>query len=205
MRSRWLIASFLAAVVSLPASALAAGGSCDSYSSWAAGEKHHDPNDVKGISPFWVALASGDHAFVARDFDCAITYYRDAIGKSPQNPLGHYRMGEAELAKGKMKEAEADWQSALGFAGRNYSVKAKILFVLADLKERQRDLDGAIAAWKRYLAFAKAHPEAKAFPASAEDRIKRITEWQKLVKEYAAVKERIAKNLKKAEAKAKKR
>lgn len=205
MRSSWLLASLLAVAVSMPASALAAGSSsCESYSSWSSSEKRHDPKDIKGISPFWVSLVSGDHAFVARDFDCAISYYRDAIGKEPQNPMGHYRMGEAQLAKGNMHEAEKYWQSALGFADKDPSLKAKILFVLADLKERQRNFDGAIAAWNTYLDFCKAHPEAKGFPASAQDRIKKITEWKQLVKEYAAVKERIAKHLKEAEEKLKK-
>jgi tetratricopeptide (TPR) repeat protein len=209
MRSPWLTACLLAFAVSLPASASAqgaAGGAktCEAYSSWAAGEKRHDPNGVKGISPFWVALASGDHAYIARDFDCAISDYRDAIAKAPRNALGHYRMGEAQLAKGDMNEAQNDWQSALRFVGNDFVLKAKILFVLADLKERQRDFDGAIAGWNLYLTLCKEHPEAKGFPASAEDRIKVITQWKKLVVEYGAVKERIAKRLKEAEEKAKK-
>ena len=100
----------------------------------AQGEVRRDPQGVKGISPFWESLKKGDDLYVARDFEGAIAAYRDAIAKSPQNPMGHYRMGEAQLAKGEIQEAEASWVSALRFVGKDLNLKAKVLFVLADLR-----------------------------------------------------------------------
>lgn len=210
MRSPWLIAPILAGLLGVaPASAAQGGKSAapakgSTSASAGSNEVRRDPKGIKGISPFWEALKKGDDAYVARDFDGAIKAYRDAITKEPRNPLGHYRMGEAQLAKGNMKEAGSAWQNALRFVGNNFPLKAKILFVLADLSEREKAYDDAIAGWNKYLALAKEHPEAKAFPESAQDRIKRINEWKKLVEEYAAVKKRIAQHLKEAEAKAKK-
>jgi tetratricopeptide (TPR) repeat protein len=170
----------------------------------ASGEVRRDPKGIKGISPFWESLKKGDDLYVARDFDGAISAYQQAISGEPQNPMGHYRIGEAHLAKGSDKEAEASWVSALRFVGKNHGLKAKILFVLADLRERQANLEDATERWEAYAQFAKTQPETKSYPATAADRKKRIAERQKMVNEYAAVKARIEKRLKEADDQAKK-
>ena len=64
-----------------------------------------DPKGVQGVSPTWEAIGKGDGAVLARDYDAAIAAYRDAISKSPQNPLGFYRVAEAQKLKGDLKEA----------------------------------------------------------------------------------------------------
>ncbi len=112
-----------------------------------SGEVRKDPNGVKGISPFWELVKDGDNAYIARDYDKAISQYRSAIEKEPQNALGHYRMGEAQLAKGESREAEASWVAGLRFVGANHALKAKLLFVMADLRERQKAYDDATDAW----------------------------------------------------------
>jgi tetratricopeptide (TPR) repeat protein len=170
----------------------------------AAGEVRKDPKGVTGISPFWENVKKGDDLYVARDFDGAIAAYKDAITKEAQNPLGHYRIGEAHLAKGDLKEAEEAWVSALRFVGRDNVLKAKILFVLADLRERQKSYDDATDRWNAYETFAKQNTNAKAYPATATDRKKRVTEWKSLLEQYGAVKKRIEKRLKEADEKAKK-
>jgi hypothetical protein len=71
--------------------------------------------------------------------------------------------------------------------------------VLADLHERERALDDASEGWKAYASHAQANPEVKTYPETPPDRQKRIEEWKKLEKEYAAVKERIKKRLEEAE------
>jgi TolA-binding protein len=162
----------------------------------ASDQPRRDPKGIKGISPFWELIKRGDDAIVARDFDSAIQAYRDALTKEPQNPMGHYRMGEAQLLKGDMKEARAAWESAKRFAGEQHALKAKILFVLADLSERERELADATNGWTGYAQLAKQHPEAKTYPNSAADRQKRIEIWKKLEVAYAPVKERIEKRLK---------
>lgn len=158
-----------------------------------------DPKGIKGISPFWEAIKKGDDAFAARDAEGAIAAYQEAIKADPHNGMGQYRVGEVELSRGRMKEAEAAWQAALRFVGENAVLKAKILFVLADAKERQRAFEEAANAWNAYDAHLKAQPTAKAYPASSADRQKRIQEWKQLVTDYAAVKERIKNRLAEAE------
>jgi tetratricopeptide (TPR) repeat protein len=168
------------------------------------GEVRRDPNGVKGISPFWENVNKGDAAYIARDFDAAIGAYRDAIAASPQNPLGHYRLGEAQLAKGNIAEAEQSWDTGLRFAGDDQRIRAKLLFLMADLRERQKAYDEATARWEQYEKVAQQQPEAKAFPATAAERKKRIADWKRITEESAAVKERIEARLKEAEAAARK-
>ena len=161
-----------------------------------------DPRGQKGISPFWEAIKKGDDALAAHDPDGAKAAYQEAIRADPHNGLAQYRLGELELARGHLNEAEASWQEALRFSGENASLKAKVLFVLADLEERQRALEEETNGWNAYEAHAKASPAAKTFPATAADRKKRITEWKQALVDYGAVKERIKKRLEQADKKA---
>jgi tetratricopeptide (TPR) repeat protein len=154
---------------------------------------------MPGTGPFWDAIVHGDSAYAARDFDAAIKAYRDAIAKDPNNPMSHYRLGETQLAKGDLVEAEASWQAGLRFAQNNPQMRSKILFRLADLRERTRKHDEAISQWKVYAAHAQSSPEAKAFPATAVEREKRLIEWKQLSADSLAVKERIEKRLKETE------
>jgi tetratricopeptide (TPR) repeat protein len=161
-----------------------------------------DPKGITGISPFWESIKKGDDAIAARDIDGAKAAYQEAIRSEPQNPWGHYRMGEADLAKGDLKEAETVWESALRFSGENAALKAKILFVLADVKERQRALPEATEGWNAYDAHAKSNTQVKTYPDTPTDRLQRIETWKKLEADYAAVKDRIRQRLEEAEKKA---
>lgn len=162
-----------------------------------------DPQGIKGISPFWEDLKRGDNAYVARDFDGAIAAYKDALRKEPQNALGHYRIGEAHLAKNDLREAEQAWVAALRFVGAEHTLKAKILFCLADLRERQKAYDDAKDSWNKYAEFAKSQPEAKTYPNTPPERQKVIDNWKKMLKDYAAVKKRIEKRLREVDKKKK--
>jgi tetratricopeptide (TPR) repeat protein len=192
MKSRFWVLPLVSLVLALPAAAKDDAG------------PRKDPQGVKGISPFWEQIKKGDDLYVARDFDGAIAAYKEAITKEPQNALGHYRIGEAHLAKNDTQEAETSWVAALRFVGTDHPLKAKILFVLADLRERQKSFDDATDRWNAYAQFAQQQPAAKAFPKTADDRKGKIASWTKLVSDYAAVKKRIEARLKEADAKAKK-
>ena len=159
-----------------------------------------DPKGIKGISPYLELIVKGDHAYVARDFDGAIAAYREAIKAEPEKALGHYRVGAAQLAKGDQKEAEAAYVSGLRFVGKDGTLKAKLIFALADLRERQKNNDEAIGRWKEYSKNAEDQKEAITYPASATERIARNEAWKKNVSDSEEVKTRIAKRLKEADA-----
>jgi tetratricopeptide (TPR) repeat protein len=194
-----LIAPALLALTLLPAAAAA-----QTKAAPAKGEMRRDPQGIKGVSPFWESLKKGDDLYVARDFDGSVAAFREAISKEPQNALGHYRMGEAQRAKGELQEAEASWVAGLRFVGRDLGLKAKLLFVLADLSERQKSYDDARERWTAYEQFARQNPGVKTYPATAVERKRRIDVWKKLLEDYAAVRKRIEQRLREAEEKAKK-
>lgn len=202
MRARVLI-PIVSLVLGLP-SLSAAQDKPQKPAKAAAGGVKEDPQGLKGISPFWQQVKKGDDLYVARDFEGAIAAYREAITKEPQNALGHYRIGEAHLAKNDTQEAESAWVAALRFVGGDHALKAKILFVLADLRERQKAHDDAKERWTAYAQFADQQPAAKGFPKTAAERKERIDAWKKISAEYAAVKTRIEARLKEADEKAKK-
>lgn len=142
----------------------------------------------------WEAVRRGDNAYVAQDFEAAAEAYRAAIKTQPNNPIGHLRLGEVLLRTGRSADAEAAWKSALRYADKAPTSKAKALFVLADLSERRRAYAEATERWQAYKDFASSNKNAKTFPKTADDRLRRISEWQKLLKEYGAVRDRIARD-----------
>lgn len=159
-----------------------------------------DPKGVQGLSPMWEAIGKGDGAVLARDYDAALTAYRDALSKSPQSVIAAYRIAEAQKLKGDLKEAETAYNSALRLVGTDATMKAKILFCLADLSERQKDPEQATQRWTAYETFVKSAEKANAYPASAAERKKRIQEWKQISTDSAAVKQRIAKRMQEVEA-----
>jgi tetratricopeptide (TPR) repeat protein len=158
-----------------------------------------DPHGVKGISPFQEAVKKGDDALVARDFDGALAAYREAISSEPENALGQYRLGEAQIAKGDLPDADAAFVAGLRFVGADASLKAKLQFALADIRERQKNYDDATAKWTDYQTQTTELKESKGFPATAIERKKVIEAWKKLSEDSAEVKARIEKRLKEAD------
>jgi hypothetical protein len=71
-------------------------------------------------------------------------------------------------------------------------MRARILFVVADLKERQKKWDEARAAWQAYLDWATKNPNAGTFPASGQSRQQVIDNMTKQDKAYDVVRQRIA-------------
>ncbi len=152
----------------------------------------YDPNNVTHISQFMETCVQGNAKFVSRDFPGAIELYRKAIQLQPTNPIGHYLLGEAQSASGNLTEAEASWTNADNLGDKVPNVKVKLLFVLADLKERQKKWDDAKAGWQRYKEYATSHADAGGAPASADARIQAIDEMLKQDKAYDVVRQRIA-------------
>jgi tetratricopeptide (TPR) repeat protein len=170
---------------SAAASASAAGSS--------AGGKRRDPENITGISEFMETCVAGNAKYVSRDFPGAIEQYRKAIQLNPKHPLGHYLLGEAQLAAGNMGEAEASWKQAELIAdARDPTLRARILFVLADIKERQKKWDDARAAWQVYADWAAKYSDAGVFPQSASSRQQVIDAMTKQDKAYDVVRQRIA-------------
>jgi hypothetical protein len=185
------------AAATVPAPAPAAGGKA----------VRRDPEGKTGISPYSEAVLKGQNSFIARDFPGAVTGFQEAIKLDPGAMLGFYLLGEAQLEAGKLDEAEAAWTAGLNKKGSD-DLNARLLFLMADLRERQKNWQVAKDAWAAYSAFLTSHPQAKGYPATAEERQKRIDQRVKDEKDYGVVRDRIkareTERLKEAEENAKK-
>jgi tetratricopeptide (TPR) repeat protein len=159
-------------------------------------KKHSEDDAAETSGPsreYREACSDGNKKYAARDFPGAVADYQKAIEHDPKNPLAFYLLGEAQLAGGNMTEAEAAWNRAsLETGDKDPALRAKVLFVLADLKERQKKWQEARAAWQVYLDWASKYTKAGAFPGSAQSRQQVIDADQKLDKAYAVVRQRIA-------------
>jgi tetratricopeptide (TPR) repeat protein len=199
MRSTSRLFSVLAALA-VPAIgavpiALAAGdskGDAKPSASASAGKKY-DPKNQSAISKFMETCVAGNAQYAARDFQAAIATYREAIKLDPKNALGHYLLGEAQLAANNIAEADASWtQAALVSDGSDPRLRARVLFVVADVKERQKKWDEAKAAWANYNEWCGKYADAGVgFPASGASRVQAIDAMTKLNAESEKVKQRI--------------
>jgi tetratricopeptide (TPR) repeat protein len=151
------------------------------------------PSGAAGSPKYKEACSRGNTKYAARDFPGAIEAYQAAIELEPKNPFAHYLLGEAQLAAGSLTEADAAWnRAALESGEADPALRAKILFVLADLRERQKKWDDARAAWQVYLDWAAKYPAASAFPTSGKSRQQVIDAMLKQDKAYEVVRQRIA-------------
>ncbi|AGP41118.1 hypothetical protein BE04_31110 [Sorangium cellulosum] len=208
-RSLAVIASLALAVVvsASPAAAQQTPPAAPEAAPAAAAPPRKDPSGHTGISPYTEQILKGNASFVARDIPGAIAAFQEAIKQDPSKMLGFYRLGEAMLESGNAAEAETAWTTALGKKGSE-ELQAKVLFCLADLRERQKNWQAAREAWGAYAAYLTGNPKAGGYPATATERQTQIDRRVKDEKDYATVKERIvqreAERQKEAEENAKK-
>ena len=152
----------------------------------------YDPENITAISQYMETLAKGNERYAAKDQTGAIDTYKKAIQLSPRNPLGHYLLAEAYLGSGNMGEAEAAIQQAYEADAKNGLVRSHVLFLRADIAERQKKWEQAKAAWQAYMEHAAKLGDAGAYPQTAAERLKAIQKVMELEKAYAGVRERIA-------------
>jgi tetratricopeptide (TPR) repeat protein len=167
------------------------------------------------------ALKEGDKLFVAQQFPEAERAYQRAV-KRPSVPAEVYaRLAAVLIELGKLDEAFDTLAKGLETAGTD-TERAKLIFLQADVRERQQALPKAGERWNAYLEATGASgertidldaPEEEApapvaakgenvYPASAHERLRQVEAAQKRFKDYGAVKERIRKREAEAEAKA---
>jgi tetratricopeptide (TPR) repeat protein len=138
------------------------------------------------------ACSQGNARYAKHDFPGAIAYYRGATELDPKNPMAYYLLGEAWLAAGNVAEAEVALNRAsLESSEKDPAMRARILFVVADLKERQWKWDDARSAWQVYIDWTGRFPNSAAFPASARSRQRVIDAMLQQDKAYEAVRRRI--------------
>jgi cytochrome c-type biogenesis protein CcmH/NrfG len=152
--------------------------------------------EVRAKTPYSAKLVKGHGAYAARDFAAAVAAYKEAVAESPSDPSGYYFLGEAQLAAGNIAEADASFATGLARVGAKDDMHAKLLFVIADLRERQGKWPEAKKAWEQYSQFVSSHPNANGYVATATERIKMVDAHVDLETKYAEVRKRIEQRLK---------
>lgn len=154
----------------------------------------YDPENITAISQYMETLVKGNERFVAHDTTAAIDAYKKAIQLAPKNPFGHYLLAEAELSTGNIGEAAAAISEAVTNAdARNPLLRGRVLFVAADIFERQKKWEQAKATWQQYAEIAAKHgDDGGLFPQSSAERLKAIQKVLDMEKAYVVVRERIA-------------
>lgn len=213
MRARLLVATAVtlaiptfivvltAETVGTPSTANAAPASAQPSPAPTANGRPLDPNNVTNISAYMQSLVRGNAQFLSGDYPAAIATYRQAIQmneKTIHHPLGYYLLGVALHASGNDKEAEERWRQADANAGpSDATLKGRILFAIANLKEHQKKWDEARTAWNAYSEWAARFANAPAdagvrlFPQSAAARIKAMDDVAALDKVTEGVRQHI--------------
>jgi tetratricopeptide (TPR) repeat protein len=136
-------------------------------------------------------LSEGDRAARGGDAATALAKYRLILAEDPRNALVHYRVGQVQAIKGERNEAEQAYFAALRFSGSDDALRAKVLFCIADLRERQRAYDAAVDAWTEYETQGVKAPSAAPHAGVAAERKTRIAEWKRALLAAAETKARV--------------
>jgi tetratricopeptide (TPR) repeat protein len=180
------------ALVIVPVAAASGESSTEAKPTPDAGVKR-DPDNKTSLAEWMDRCLKGNAKYLARDIAGAIDLYRQAILLAPKRPLPHYLLAEAELGAGNLPEAETALSDAEQTSDdRDPNVRGKILFVIADVKEREKKWDDARAAWKVYADYAAKHTDAGMTPATPPARIQAIDDMLKQDKAYDVVRQRIS-------------
>ena len=97
---------------------------------------------------------------------------------------------------GQHRRSRVSFAAGLRVVGAKDDFHAKLLFVVADLRERQGKWPDAKKSWEEYAQFLSAHPNTKGYAATAAERNKVIDVHVDLEAKYAPVKQRIEQRLK---------
>lgn len=164
----------------------------------APADQKYDPENITAISEFMEQVSKGNEKYVAKDYTAAVDTYRKAMQLAPKNALGPYLLAEAYLASGNLPEADSAISSAVEIAPTEQkqaalALRSRVLFLRADIYERQKKWADAKTAWQLYVDTAsKVNGDGGAYPNSGAERIKALQRVIDMEKPYAAVRERIA-------------
>lgn len=187
----------IVAILAVPALALAplvaAGQPAGKSSTKVAGADKYDPDNVTAISQYMETVVKATELAVGKSNTAAIDTYRKAIQLNPRHPLAYVLLANVYVSIGNLGEAEAAINDGYEAADtKDPLLRSHLLFVRADLFERQKKWDQAKAAWQAYVEHAAKNAGAGALPQPGAERLKALQKVAELDKTYAAVRERIA-------------
>ncbi len=152
-----------------------------------------DPQNRTAMSQAMAAVVQGIAKYKEKDVPAAVALFERAMVLNPKMALAPYLLAEAHASSGKLAEADAALQKAEPLTdARDPAMRGRVLFLKADLLERQKKWPEAKAAWQAYGEHAAKYADAGLFPKSAEERIKALDKAMAQDKAYDIVRQRIA-------------
>lgn len=147
-------------------------------------------------SAFEQGLQRGAQAFARRDYDAAMSAFRESVQADPRSPVPWLRMAAVARARNDDATALGNYREALRLAieASADADRARALVGIADLDEAQGLWREAVGAWGVVAEFADAHPNVLS-PAVPRGRIEVIRRRDVLDRECAPVRDRIAERL----------
>lgn len=137
-------------------------------------------------------LARGHALYLSGDYEGALSAYEEAKTKTPGDPLGYYFIGCALAKLDRYDDAIISMRTIANVGGgKNPSLEAKGLFMIAVIEEMRAKLDSAKEAWNVYKGYAQTHTDAVTFIPTAEARLSAFEKKRALDEQYVAVRERI--------------
>ncbi len=189
------IALLVPALVLVPLAAGTAWGDAPKKLPAASADERYDPENIVAISQFMETVSKGTAKYAAKDFTGAIDAFKKANQLAPKNALGPYLLAEAYLANANLGEADAAITQAQELAptdAKQAPLRARVLFLRADIYERQKKWDLARTAWQSYVEVAARAGAAGASPQTGAERLRVLQKVLDQEKRYAPVRERIA-------------
>jgi hypothetical protein len=175
-------------------------------------EIRRDPKGIKGISPYNEELAKGRKAFQNKNYDGAITAFKQAIQVQGERMDAYLLMAQAQLAKNAIDDAVKAAEDGRSKPGTE-PIQAKMIFFRAEAAERKANTEpgkdnapgsplDAIAqkwtqvksVWTEYSGFVEGRDKVQGYKASSDDRAQKTDARAKRDKDFAAVRKRVVDN-----------
>jgi Flp pilus assembly protein TadD len=138
------------------------------------------------------ALVRAQAAYVARNFDEALTAFREAATHAPERAEALLGVGYTLSQRGDREGAVSAFREALqlSIAAQEVLPRVRALQAIANTFEGAGRWDEALTAWQEYVDFAERHP-SYGTAAYGRSRIETIRDRQDLEHRYAPVRARI--------------
>lgn len=146
----------------------------------------------RSASPARQAIARGQAAYVARNFDEAMSAFQEALTSEAERPEATLDVGYTQQARGDHDAALSSYREAerLAAAANDHWTRARAMQAIANLLEARGRWDEASTAWQEFATFADRHTEV-ANAAFARARVEAIRQRAALNDRYAVVRQRI--------------
>jgi tetratricopeptide (TPR) repeat protein len=147
-------------------------------------------------TPFQVAINRGVEAYRRREYDAAVTAFREAAGVDARSALPQLYLGYVANARGDAATALGAYREALrlAIAANDDLNHARALAAIAAAQESATRWSDARTAWQESSAFGDTHAQVSQ-PVIGRSRVEAIGRRETLAQEYQPVHDRIEERL----------